>query len=90
MIPIKVYQKEDAAGSAWAAATDISGTAFATSYLTLTNGFVSYLVNGGGATTKDYYGVTIGTGGNFYTVATTSDSTHSLSPQFLVTVTSAG
>lgn len=53
-------------------------------YLTLSNGYLSFLVAGG-----SYYEVTIPTGGSFYTISTGA-SGGTLSPSYLINVQSAG
>ncbi len=70
--------------------TDANGavlpTAASPTYLTLTNGSVSFLLKGG---TSYLYEIEIPTGGSFYTVSTTSSTTASLSPSYMVTMTAA-
>lgn len=74
-------------GDGATAGTDANGTALPTTgsptYLTLTNGSVSFLLKGG---TGNLYELEIPTGGSFYTVSTTAGS---LSPSFMVTTTAA-
>lgn len=73
--PLNVYKSTDS-GANWnlVTATNV--------FITHTLGFVSYTLPTGSGF---YYDVTMETGGSFYCVATTSDSTHSLSPEFYFT-----
>jgi hypothetical protein len=71
----------------WQDATDANGNAIGASapqYLTLTNGYLTFLLQGG---TGKYYEIEIATGGSFFTISTTAGS---LSPAFLVTTAAAG
>jgi hypothetical protein len=73
--PISVYKTING-GAAWTLVPNSS------QFITHTLGFLSYTLPTGSGF---YYDVTMETGGSFYTVATTSDSTHSLSPSFYFT-----
>lgn len=80
-IPIVVYKWTDGSTNTWGAASAAdSGPTITTQYLSLSNGYLTYVVDGDAA-----YEIAIGAGGSMYTISTLSDATHTLSPQFLVT-----
>ncbi len=66
------------AQGSWTAVTGIAGN-----YLTSTSGYYSFSLPGG-----EYYDITFDTGGEFYCISTTA-STGSLSPTYLVTASIA-
>ncbi len=92
MLPIEIYQRQDTSLGSWAAAVDSAGDDIQTQYLTIGSGPISFVVNGGQGSVAitDYYQLSLGTGGSMYTVSVASNGTHSLSPEFLVTVAAIG
>jgi hypothetical protein len=67
--------------------TDANGDAIGNgglTYLTLSNGYLSFLLKGG-----SYYELEIPTGGSFYTISTSATG-GALSPNYLINVQSAG
>lgn len=73
--PISVYSTTDG-GATWGLVSSSS------QFITHTLGFLSYSLPTGSG---QYYDVVMDQGGSFYCVATTDDSTHSLSPDFYFT-----
>ena len=67
----------------WTQATLADGSAIGTQYLTLTNGFVDFILPG-----NAYYDITIDNG-SLYCISTLEDDTHNLSPYFFLEVRQA-